>query len=478
MNPQLDPYLYEQIANKIAILIEKKTFRPGEKVPSVRRLSLQEKVSISTVLQAYVLLEDRGLIEARPQSGYYVRLQRRSLPPEPAISSPSLSATSVNVSELVASIHDTIARRDIVPFGAATPSPELLPIRKLNRILAGIARDSDGEEHSYGIAQGSEELRHQIARRAVDFGCTFSGDDLVITFGCTEAINLCLRAVAQPGDTIAVESPTYYGFLQIIESLNMKALEIATHPRDGICLEALDSAITKNTVKACLFATNFNNPLGSCIPDAKKKQLVDLLARRQIPLIEDDIYGEIYFGTDRPKVCKAFDKHGLVMLCSSFSKSLSPAYRVGWSAPGRFKDEVRRLKLMNTLSCVLPTQITIAEMLRGGGYDHHMRRIRKAYASQVQNMAEAVGQYFPRGTRVTRPQGGFVLWVEMPPAVDSLELYRKALQSKISIAPGSLFSPKQQYRNCIRMNCAHPWSEKIHAAIATLGRFAHECAVL
>jgi DNA-binding transcriptional MocR family regulator len=243
-------------------------------------------------------------------------------------------------------------------------------------------------------------------------------------------------------------------------------------------LDALDSALRKQSVKACLFATNFNNPLGSCMPDHKKKQLVDLLAQHQIPLIEDDIYGEIYFGQDRPKVCKAFDKHGLVMLCSSFSKSLSPAYRVGWTAPGRFKDEVRRLKLTNTLSCVAPTQIAIAEMLRGGGYDHHMRRIRKAYASQVQTMAEAIGQYFPHGTRVTRPQGGFVLWVEMPPNVDSLELYKKAMQARISIAPGSLFSPKQQYRNCIRMNCAHPWSEKIHSAIATLGRFAHELSSL
>ncbi len=476
MNPQIEAYLYEQLANKIAGLIEKRTFLPGEKVPSVRRLSLQEKVSISTVLQAYVLLEDRGLIEARPQSGYYVRLQRRSLPPEPAISKPSLSAQRVNVSELVASIHDAITRSDIVPLGAATPSPELLPIRKLNRILAAIARESDGEEHSYGLTQGSEELRHQIARRSIDWGCSFSSQDVVITFGCTEAINLCLRAVAQPGDTIAVESPTYYGFLQIIESLKMKALEIPTHPRDGICVDALELAIKKNLVKACLVQSNFNNPLGSRMPEEKKRQIVELLARKQIPLIEDDIYGELYFGNERPKVSKAYDKHGLVLLCSSYSKCLSPGYRVGWTAPGRFKDEVRRLKLMNTLSSVLPTQIAIAEMLRTGGYDHHMRRIRRAYAYQVQKTSEAIGLYFPRGTRVTRPQGGYVLWAELPASADSLELYRKALEAKISIAPGSLFSPKQHYRNCIRINCAYPWSEKMDQALATLGRLVYDCA--
>ena len=475
MHPQLDPYLYEQLANKIAGLIEKQTFLPGEKVPSVRRLSTQENVSISTVLQAYVLLEDRGLIEARPQSGYYVRLQRRALPPEPAMSQPSLSATRVNVSELVANIHDVIARPDFVPLGAATPSPEHLPIRKLNRILATIARESDGYEHSYGMAQGSEELRHQIARRSVDWGCSFSTSELVVTFGCTEAINLCLRAVAQPGDTIAVESPTYYGFLQIIESLRMKAVEIATSPRTGICIDALERAIEKHQIKACLVQSNFNNPLGTCMPDEKKKMLVDLLAKTQIPLIEDDIYGELYFGHERPKVCKSYDKHGLVLLCSSYSKCLSPGYRVGWTAPGRFKDEVRRLKLMNSLSCVPPTQIAIAEMLRTGGYDHHMRRIRRAYAYQVQKISEAIGIYFPRGTRITRPQGGFVLWAEFPASLDSLELYKMALEAKISIAPGSLFSPKQNFRNFIRLNCAHPWSDKIDQALATLGRLAHQC---
>jgi DNA-binding transcriptional MocR family regulator len=472
---QLDPYLYERLADKIAGLIEKRTFLPGEKVPSVRRLSLQENVSISTVLQAYVLLEDRGLIQAKPQSGYYVRLQRRLLPPEPNTSKPPQSATLVNVSELVASIHDAITRPDMVPLGAATPSPLLLPIRKLNRILARVARESDGEEHSYGLTQGSEELRHQIARRSIDWGCSFGSEDLLITFGCTEAINLCLRAVAQPGDTIAVESPTYYGFLQIIESLRMKALEIPTHPRDGICVDALAASIKKHLVKACLISSNFSNPLGSSMPEEKKKELVELLAQKQIPLIEDDIYGEIYFGQERPKVCKTFDKHGIVLLCSSFSKCLSPGYRVGWTAPGRFKNEVRRLKLMNSLTCVLPTQITIAEMLRSGGYDHHMRRIRRAYASQVQQTAQAVGEYFPKGTRVTRPDGGFVLWVELPASADSLELYRKALEAKISIAPGSLFSPKQHYRNCIRLNCAHPWTEKIDRALQTLGRLAHEC---
>ena len=467
---QIDAFLYEQIAGKIATLIEKKTFRPGEKVPSVRKLSTQEKVSISTVLQAYFLLEDRGLIEARPQSGFYVRLRPRELPPEPAMSNPPLSASRVNVSELVAEIHDAMSKQDMIPFGAAIPSPELIPIRRLNLTLAAVARRSDAANHSYGPTQGLEELRHQIARRSVDWGCALSGEDIIITFGCTEAVNLCLRTVANPGDTIAVESPTYYGFLQMIESLKMKALEIPTHPRDGMCLDALESALKRQNVKACLVVPNFNNPLGSCMPEKKKKDLVELLGRNEIPLIEDDIYGELYFGRERPKVCKSYDKRGLVLLCSSFSKCLSPAYRVGWMAPGRFKAEAKRLKLMNTLTCVAPTQMAIAEILRSGGYDHYLRSIRRAYHSQVQLVTQAILKYFPKQTKVTRPQGGYVLWVELPKSVDSLSLYRKALEHKISIAPGVMFSPKEHYRNFIRLNCASPWSDKTDHALLTLGR--------
>jgi DNA-binding transcriptional MocR family regulator len=470
----IEPFLYEQIAGKIRDLIEKGTLRPGEKVPSVRRMSTQERVSISTILQAYFLLEDRGLIEARPQSGFYVRLKPRELPPEPAMTRPPSSATRVNVSELVASIHDAVLNPEMVPLGGAVPGPEMLPVKKLNRIMASIARNSDFNTHLYSAVQGVPELRHQIARRSIDQGCSFTGEEIVTTFGCTEAVNLCLRAVASPGDIIAVESPTYYGFLQIIESLGMKALEIPTNPRTGICLDALDAALKKHPVKACLVIPNFHNPLGSKMPDKKKKDLVELLAHQDIPLIEDDIYGELHFDGERPKVCKSFDKRDGVMLCASYSKSISPGLRVGWTAPGRYLQQVRQLKLTNTLAPVTLSQLAVAEILKSGGYDHHLRRIRRAYSTQVQLAAQAIGHYFPQGTKVTRPEGGYVLWVELPERIDAMDLYRQALAEKISIAPGSMFSAKQQYRNCIRLNCSHQWSDRLNNALFTLGRLARD----
>jgi DNA-binding transcriptional MocR family regulator len=469
--PQGDgAYLYEQVAVRIATFIDRGTLRPGERIPSVRKFSAQLRVSISTVVQAYLLLEDRGLIEARPQSGFYVKLRARDLPPEPKPSNPSLSATKVGVADLVAKVFEAARNPDVVPFATAIPSPDLLPTRQLNGIMAWVARHKGEQGMNYDFPPGNEALRRQVARRSLDWGCSLSPDEIVTSCGTMEALNLCLRAVAQPGDTIAIESPTFYGILQA--SLGMKALEIPTHPRDGINLEALDHAIKKNKVKACLVIPNFNNPLGSCMSDQNKKQLVEMLGRREIPLIEDDIYGDIYFGAVRPKVAKAFDKNGMVLLCSSFSKTIAPGYRVGWTAPGRFKLQVEHLKSMNTVATATLPQMAVARFLESGGYDRHLRKLRKALAAQVQRVTLAISQYFPEGTRVTRPTGGFVLWVELPKQVDSVDLYRKALEKKISIAPGPIFSAKEKYQNFIRLSCGQPWSNKLEQALMTLGQLA------
>ncbi|HXI82532.1 MAG TPA: PLP-dependent aminotransferase family protein [Verrucomicrobiae bacterium] len=468
------PRLYEQTADKVGVLIERGTLRPGERVPSVRRLSRQHGISVSTVLQAYMLLENRGLIEARPQSGYYVRPRLQALPPEPAMTEPPSGASRVSVDDLVARVMKAMRDPDIVPLGAGGPDPALFPNEKLHRVLAMVARRAGASANTYDVPPGSIELRRQIARRSLDWGCSLSSEEFVTTNGCMEALNVCLRAVAKPGDTIAVESPAFFGMLQAVESLGMKTLEISSYPRDGMCLDALDHATRRHKIAAVVVNLNFQNPLGSCMPDEKKKALVELLARKEIPLIEDDLFGDLYFGQQRPKTARAFDKKGLVLLCGSVSKTLAPGFRVGWTAPGRFQTQVERLK--HATSCASPvlTQLAIAEFLKNGGYEHYVRRIRRAYAQQVQTIGEAIGRYFPAGTKVTRPQGGFLLWVEFPKWVNALELHRQALAQNISICPGPMFSPKQSYKNFIRINCGHPWSERIEKALVTIGRLAEK----
>lgn len=463
--------LYEEVASQVARLIEEGTFGPGARVPSVRALSRQLKVSINTVMEAYGLLEDRGLIEARPQSGYYVRASFAGIPAEPGMSRPPLSPSRVSIKELARMIMRDTRDTGLVPLGAAIPDPEHLPIDRLNRMLSTEARRHRIQSVSYEISPGCEKLRVQVARRMVSAGCTLTPDEIVTTCGCMEAVNLALLALCRPGDTVAIESPSYYNFLQALELHGLKALEIPTHPRDGMSLDALRYALEHNTIRACLVCTNFSNPLGSLMPDDKKRELVELLAAHGIPLIEDDLNGDLSFSRERPRVAKSYDKNGLVLLCSSFSKTLAPGYRVGWISPGRFQSEIERLKGILTIADATPPQLAIAEFLANGGYDHHLRSLRRIHARQMCLMGQAVGRYFPKETRVTCPVGGFVLWVEFPAYVNSLILYEQALKAGITIAPGPVFSAKQKYRNCIRLNAGY-WSERIERAIETLGQLA------
>jgi DNA-binding transcriptional MocR family regulator len=465
------PRLYEDVAGRVARLIEQGTFRPGARLPSIRRLSRQWTVSITTVLGAYRLLEDEGLIEARPQSGYYVQPPVVELHGRPDSSRPTGAPTEVGMSELLMMIVRDTRDRDLVQLGAACPDPSLLPVERLNRTLMAAARDHGIVATCYDVPPGCEALRIQVARRAMTAGCTLAPHEIVITSGCQEALLLSLRAVCRTGDIVAVESPTFYGVFQALEMLGLQALEIPTHPRDGISLEALRYALEEHPIRACLVISNFNNPLGSCMPEERKRELVQLLTKRGVPLIEDDIYGDLAFAAERPKVAKAFDEAGTVLLCSSFSKTLASGYRVGWVAPGRFQPEVEHLKLVSNIATASLPQLAIAAFLAAGGYDHHLRRIRRLYARHVALVEQAVMDAFPKGTTVTRPSGGFVLWVEMPPSVDSVRLYEQALAAGITFAPGPLFSAKPKYRNCLRLNAAC-WSDRVADAIVRLGQLA------
>lgn len=466
--------LYDHVAGQIVQLIDGGTLRPGERIPSVRTLSRQQGVSVSTVLQAYRLLEDRGLIEARPQSGYFVRPKRWTPPAEPAITRPAKSATEVNLGDFIMRVMRASEDPKLVRLGAALPSPELLPTAQINRCLAAAGRRTELAGNEYSVPPGNLALRTQIARRALEAGCTLSPDEIVVTCGAMEALNLCLRVVAKPGDTIAIESPTYFGVLSCIESLGLKALEIPTHPRDGLSLDALDYALETQPITACLFMLNYNNPLGSCMPDANKGRLVQMLAEREIPLIEDDIYGDLSFNATRPRSAKSYDRNGLVLLCDSFSKTLAPGYRVGWCAPGRWQRQIEHLKFVTNVATPTLPQIAVADFLANGGYNHHLRRIRRLYEEKVHRMSQAVSEAFPSGTRITRPTGGYVIWVEFPPSVNSLELFDRALAAGISIVPGPVFSPKGKFKNFIRLNCGNPWSKAIEQAIFHLGKLAHD----
>ena len=469
-----DQPLYAKVASAIEELIRSGALRPGERVPSIRRSSRQHGVSANTVVEAYLALENRGLIEARPKSGFFVKPRLDAIAPR--VRAKPTRPQLVAVSSLQARLFDAARMPEVAPFGAAYPGAEALPAEKFSRITAAIARKHPAACISYDMPPGSEALRREVAKRALEAGTTLAPDEIITTCGGTEALALALRAVTKPGDIVAVESPTYFGILQLLEDLRRRALEIPMHPVHGLDLDALESSIKRERIAAVIAVPNFSNPLGSLMPDIAKARLAELLRRREIPLIEDDINGELTHGLDRPKVVHALDRDGLIMLCGSYSKTLAPGYRVGWIAPGRFHARVKELKLTSTLATPSLPQMATAEFLANGGYDHHLRSLRSLLASQVRRSREVILKTFPSGTQTSEPAGGFVLWVELPANLSALKLHERALAEKISIAPGPMFSARQRFGNFIRINCGHPKSAAREEALARLGGIARRTA--
>lgn len=463
-------HLYIQVSDGIEKMIAEEVLGIGDKLPSVRVLSDEYGISMGTAFQAYYHLEGRGLIESRPKSGYYVRFNHRRFPELPEPIKPDAMSHDVSVKEMIASIYTDIVATGGMNFALAVPDPSLLPAAKINKSVVYALRNTKDHCINYEHTQGNVELRKEIAKLAFNWGGKVKPDEVIVTSGCLEAITMCLKAVTNHGDTVAVECPTYFGIYQAIESLGLKVVEILSDPVTGIDLNNLQKAIKKFSVKACVVIPNFNNPLGSCMPDDNKKKLVEIITQHNIPLIEDDIYGELYFGRNRPKTCKYFDKKGLVMHCSSLSKSLSPGYRIGWAIPGKFFEQVNQMKRIHNISCPTITQAAMAHFLKNGRYEYHLKNLRKALHTQSLRYVQAIIKYFPADTKVSRPHGGFILWLELNKKVNAFKLRTEAMKHNISIVPGKIFSSSCNYSNCVRISFGKPWNDDVDYGLMLLGK--------
>ncbi len=460
--------MYEHLADELGQAIDRGALRAGDRLPSVRRLAEERSVSVSTVLEAYLQLENAGLIEVRPKSGHYVR-RRAAATPDPRVPRPCQKPSRVTVSDAYTKILTAMRDPELVPLGCATVDASYLPSAQINRIITQVTREMVTLGARYEAAPGLLTLRRQVARRAVESGMSLHENDLCTTIGATEGLSLALHAVAKPGDVIAVESPAYFGVLQTIEGLNLRALEVPSHSRTGLDVAAFEETIKQQRVAALVVTPTVSNPQGSIMPEDEREKLVRICKRADIPIIEDDIYGELVFDGTRPRPLRAFDDE-IVLHVSSVSKTLAPGYRVGWIAGGRWHDQIVRKKYSHTLACPALLGMAVAEFLASGGYDRHLRRLRTALAGNVERYREGILTEFPDGTRVSSPRGGFVLWVELPPGVEALALHEAALRRGIVVAPGPLFSARQRFSNYIRISAGAPWSERISASIRTLGR--------
>lgn len=459
--------LYQRIARVITGQIKNGVYVTGDKLPSLRTVCDEFGVSMNTSVQAYLELEKNGLIISRPQSGFYVTFKPGRLK-SPKVSRPVISPGSESVGGLIAKVYQSLNDKEVTRFSLGVPENELLPIAKLNKSLVEAMRSLSGGGTAYDEIQGNYKLRRDVAKYAYNWGGTLTADDIVTTFGAMNSIALALMSLTERGDVIAVESPVYFGILQLAESLGLQVLELPTHPRTGIDPDALKAVVQK--IKVCLLVSNFNNPLGSCMPDEHKREVVQLLSENGVPLIEDDLYGDVYFGNTRPKPCKAFDEVGTVLWCGSVSKTLAPGYRVGWIAPGKFKEKIVHQKLIHTVSTTSLTQEAIANFLEVGKYEQHLRYLRNHLHGNSLQFIRAIGDYFPEEIRVTDPQGGFMLWLELDKKINTNELYERAMRQNISIAPGRMFSLQEQFTNCLRLSYGQIWNEKIEDKLSVLGK--------
>ncbi len=464
-------FRYRHLAEEIEEKIMNGTYQPGEGLPSIRKLHKQSNLSISTIYHAYTELESMGLVEARPKSGYYVNpvvLQKLKIPQFKKISFPP---KKVRLSSMVNSVISAISNPYLLPLGSTVTDSELLPVKYFSRILKNLSHSELKSMISYSPSEGYPELRRQIALRTVGVLEGVAPEDIIITNGCMEAVALAMLSVARPGDTIAIETPTNFGFLQLLQELGLLVMEVPTDPRYGVDLDELEKIFRKNRIKACLLVPNFHNPLGALMPDDHKKRLVQLINEYQIPLVEDDISSELHFGRQRPLPLKAFDPHGLVVTCSSFSKTLAPGLRIGWTIPGeRFKEKIQNLKAATTISTSTLDQYLVTQYLGGGAYEQHLRRLRSALKKQVVRTAVAIQKHFPPETRLAMPDGGTLLWVQLPPQADGLKVYQKALDHRIAIIPGVVCSNSGQFKNFIQISCGAPHTPKVEKGIAKLGR--------
>lgn len=467
-------FRYEEVIQKIEKSMSNLGLKAGDRLPSVRKLSAELSVSINTVFQAYAILEARGIIFSKPKSGYYIHTTTAHKLSNPIDENYIPLPSTVEVSSMATAMMKNALEYGIINFSILAPINELLPITKLNKAVQASLKEHSNESYQYPLVEGHPRLLKQIVRRTLNWNQHISQDKILVTNGCMEAINLCLDSLTKPGDIIAVESPTYHGILQSLEARGLKALEIATDSITGLVLADLTRALDTNMVTACIFMPACHHPLGAMMPEDNKIKLVQLLAERGIPLIEDDSLGELYFSAHRPLPAKAYDTTDNVLYCSSFSKSLAPGFRVGWVSAGKYHAQLLKLKFGSNIATTGLLQDAIGRYLETGQYESHLKKMRHAMQSQIIRYAAAIDQYFPENTRISTPNGGLSLWIELPEEVDALQLQRNAITAGIGICPGHIFSTLTIYHHYIRINCCPLWNIKIENSIQSLGRLSQK----
>ncbi|EQC48502.1 transcriptional regulator, GntR family [Bacteriovorax sp. BSW11_IV] len=461
---------YMKLASKFRDLIHRGDFLPGDKLPSIREVMKDETVSLATATHAYSLLEDDALIEARAQSGFYVTYEIPQTLDKSCHYTVTKNAKKIEIPDLVYRMISAASDKKMHNFGAATIDPEFLPNTMLNKALKQVIKENPTHSALYNFAPGNSFYRKAVQKKLSSLKIKAPLENIIATSGAMEAIVLSLKVLTKPGDTILIETPSYYGTLLAIQNLDLKILEVPTHPIHGIDLEILEKIISTNTnIKAALFISNFNNPMGSYICDKNKINIAKTFRENNIAIIEDDIYGDLTFNDKRPLTFKSFDDDN-VIYCSSVSKTLSPGLRVGFMVvPTKFKEEVERHQFISNIGTNALNQMVVGHLLQKKFYDNHCKKLSQILKDNIIRFQKCIQLYFPEQTQVTNPEGGFFLWVKLPVEVDSTDLYNELIKKNIVISPGIMFSASDDYRNYIRLCTGMKWTDAVEKDLRIIG---------
>lgn len=470
--PTEKKYKYEQIIEHFSTAIEKGTIACGSKLPSLRHTAGQFNCALSVALQAYQELEVINIIRGVEKSGYFaLPIQHTTGIPAPEKYGHTLISQSSNPNSHTSKIVEIGTDRSILSLGCAVPDQSILPIAKLKKSIIRHTKDKPQLLCDYSPSGGHPFLRSEISKLMLERGVVVSKEELLITNGCTEALTIAIRCATQEGDTVAIESPAFFGLITILKQLGRKVLEVPTAATTGLELDEFAEILTKHEIAACIFSANYQNPLGSIMPEENQKRLIELAKQYNFTPIEDDVYGECRFDNKRLSPAKALDKRGKIIYCSSFSKTVSPGLRIGWLIGGELHQKCEELQYTESLGGPSLTQYSLADFLNNGGYNFHIRKFRKKIATQVFQIKQLLLRYFPKETLISHPTGGYFLWIELPEQVDSIKLFEEALSENIGIVPGPVFSSNNKmFNNCIRISCGSPVTQKTELGIATLAQ--------
>lgn len=462
------PTRYRQLADELAAALHQGRYAAGAQLPSQRQLCADHRASLATVTHALHELEDAGLIEAKPRRGHFVRGGLRP-PARPPGVSLALEGRRKRLVELATT------QAGCVSLSHLGLAPALLPLAALQRHLARALAD-DPALLAGGLVHGSPALREQIARRLLRAGCAVDAEDIVLTQGVGEALELCLRQLTRPGDVVAVPEPASPRTLELVAHLGLTPLAIPAPQDGGLSVPALAFALQHHPVRCCIAEPSVDSVHGGSLPDAAREALARLLRQHGVPLIECELMGELARGPLRPRPVKAWDEDDQVLLCGSLACITGPGFSVGWVVSRRHRLHLRAARAVHGELLPGVVDATLARFLADRAFDAHLRRLRQRVAVQTDAWVALARQVLPAGSRVSAGTGGHVVWVELPEGVDSTALLPPLRERGFSVIPGAAFAvgagTAGPLARGLRLAAGHPLDALRERGLRCLGEVA------